>query len=75
MSNEPNTKPKPLILALNEAEEILATTVNNLLREGIPCFYLELVVDKIHRQLKVGATAELEQTKKSVEPREEEEST
>lgn len=65
-------KTKPLILAIDEAEKLLVNTVNKLLiDEGIPCYYLEFIVDKIHRQLKTGATAELNNARKSVEPREE----
>lgn len=55
-----NEKTKPLILALNEAENELAACVNAILHEKqIPCYLLEQVFDKLHRQLKDGAMKEL----------------
>lgn len=56
---------KPLILSMNEAEQTLFNTVNKILTDdGIPCYFVEIIVDKIHKQLKNGATLELEKAKK-----------
>lgn len=56
-----NTKSKPLILAMQEAEQSLVTTVNGILASGVPCYFLELIIDKIHHQVKDGAKQELAQ--------------
>lgn len=54
-----DAKQKPLTLAVNEAEQALVETVNGILASGVPCFFLELIIDKIHNQLKDGAKREL----------------
>lgn len=54
------TNSKPLVLALDEAENELVNTVNELIAKyNIPCYLLELIFDKIHRQLKDGAKKEI----------------
>ena len=56
------TKSKPLILAMRETETELVNTVNRLMSENnLPCYFLEIIIDKIHRQLKDGAKTELAQ--------------
>lgn len=62
MNNE--TRSKPLILAINEAEKELINLVNKFLRvEHIPCYFLDPMFDKVSSQLKAGAKAELDQVK------------
>ena len=56
-----NTNSKPTILALQEAEQALVGTVNDILKSGVPCFFLELIIDKIHHQITNGAKQELAQ--------------
>ena len=54
------TNSKPLVLALDEVENELVNTVNELITKyNIPCYLLELIFDKIHRQLKDGAKKEI----------------
>lgn len=66
------TESKPLILAMHEAEQTLFNTVNKILTEdGIPCYFVEMIVDKIHTQLKSGASAELNATKTIIETKKE----
>lgn len=61
------TKSKPLILAMDEAEKELINTVNRLMNENnLPCYLFEVIVDKIHRQLKEGAQGELLRAKNAV---------
>lgn len=57
----PNLKnDTPLILVMNEAEDKLTTTINDMLSDyHLPCYLLEMIVDKIHRQLKDVAKNEL----------------
>lgn len=59
MNNKTTQKNKPLILATQEAEQALVETVNGILASGVPCYFLELIIDKIHNQLKDGAKREL----------------
>lgn len=55
-------QPKPLMLAMRDAESKLVKTVNEVLHEdNIPCYFLEMLLDKIHRQIKDGAGKELAQ--------------
>ncbi len=48
----------PLVIAMNNAETALTNTVNELL-SILPCYLLEPLLDKIHRQVKDGAKKEL----------------
>lgn len=62
MNNE--SKSKPLILAITEAEKELINLVNKFLSvDHIPCYFLDPMFDKIGSQLKAGANAELYQAK------------
>ena len=54
-----NTKSKPLILAMQEAESGIVNNVNAALQAGIPCYLLEMILDKVHRQVKDGAAREM----------------
>lgn len=50
----------PLIIAMEETEDKLVRTVNDLLTTyDLPCYLLEGIVDKIHRRLKDEAKKEL----------------
>ena len=51
-------KSKPLILAMQEAESALVKTVNEIMQD-VPCYFVEIIFDKIHRQLKDGASKEV----------------
>lgn len=56
--------PRDLILRMNEAEQELVDAVNAVIqRHSLPCFLVEPMVDKIHRQLITGKTEELEEAK------------
>lgn len=51
---------KPLIIALTEAEKETTDAVNSIMQKhGIPCFLMESIIYKIHRQLEDGKAAEL----------------
>ena len=58
MANE--TKSKPLILAMQDAEKKLVNCVNEVIQvDKVPCYFLEIILDKIHQQVKAGAGKEL----------------
>lgn len=51
---------KPLILRMDEAEQELVDAVNAIMQKhSLPCFLVEPMVDKIHRQVISGKAAEL----------------
>lgn len=55
-----DTKSKPLILAMQDAEKKLVNCVNEVIQvEKIPFYFLEIIMDKIHQQVKAGAGKEL----------------
>ena len=59
MANE-----KELVIRMAEAEQDLVSAVNGIMaNHNLPCFLFEPILDKIHRQLIDGKTAELEQAK------------
>ena len=59
---------KPLIIALLEAEQALAGAVNTVIQEQqLPCYLIEPIIDKIHRQLLDGKAAELAAAKAAVD--------
>ena len=59
MANE-----KELVIRMSEAEQETVAAVNSIMeRHGLPCFLFEPILDKIHRQLIDGKTAELVQAK------------
>ena len=52
---------KELVIVLAEAEQEMAAAVNSIMQKhGLPCFLLEPIVDKVHRQLIDGKANELE---------------
>ena len=55
---------KPLILRMDEAEQELVDAVNAIMQKhSLPCFLVEPMVDKIHRQGSSGKAAELAKAK------------
>lgn len=55
-----HTTTKPLMLAMQDAESKIAKCINEVIAgEKIPCYFLEIILDKIHRQIKDGAGKEL----------------
>ena len=69
--NNKTTKNKPLVIAIREAENAIVATVNAIIKSGIPLAVIEMIVDKIHRQLKDGARVELEtETRRMIEAEE-----
>ena len=55
---------RELIIAMAEAENQTAAAVAGIMQEhGLPCFLMETIVDKVHRQLIDGKTSELEAAK------------
>ena len=59
MANE-----KELVIRMADAEQETVAAVNNIMeKHGLPCFLFEPILDKIHRQLIDGKTAELAQAK------------
>lgn len=55
-----NKKDIPLILAMDEAEKKLVNTVNEVLADyKLPSYLLEMIIDKIHYQLRDSAKTEL----------------
>ena len=51
---------KPLVIVLAEAEQTLAGAVNAVIQQTqLPCYLIEPIIDKIHRQVLDGKTAEL----------------
>ena len=54
----------PLIMAIDEAEKSIVKCVNDVITTyKLPCYLLESIVDKIHKQLKEGAKTELTEAK------------
>lgn len=52
---------KELVIVLAEAEQEMVAAVNGIMQKnGLPCFLLEPIVDKIHKQLIDGKANELE---------------
>lgn len=57
-------KQKPLILRMEEAERELVDAVNAVIqRHSLPCYLVEPMIDKIHRQVISGKAAELAEAK------------
>lgn len=59
MANE-----KDLVIRMAEAEADTVAALNTIMQKhGLPCYLYEPIVDKLHRQLIDGKTAELAQAK------------
>lgn len=55
---------RELILRMAEAEQELVDAVNAVIQKhSLPCFLVEFIVEKIHRQLVAGKENEWEQAK------------
>ena len=55
---------KELVICLAEAEQELRTAMNVIMQKNnLPCFLLEPIVDKLHRQLTDQKAAELTQAR------------
>lgn len=61
-------KRKNLALVLNEAEKELADAVSSIMQKhSLPCYLVELLLDKLHRRINDGKTAEIAAAKKELE--------
>jgi len=59
MSND-----KELVIVMAEAEQETVAAINYIIQKyGLPCFLMESILDKIHRQLIDGKLRELESAK------------
>lgn len=55
---------KELVIRMADAEQDTVAAVNSIMeRHDLPCFLFEPILDKVHRQLIDGKTAELVQAK------------
>ncbi len=51
---------KPLALAMEEAEKETIAAVNSIMAKyDLPCYFYEIIFDKVHRKLKDGSEGEL----------------
>lgn len=63
---------KELIIALHEAEAETVAAVNAIMhKHGLPCFLMEPIIDKLHRQLIDQKTAELAAARARAESKQE----
>lgn len=62
---------KPLILTMNDSEREIMNVINKTM-QVLPCYLIEMIIDKIHRQLKDGAKAELSTLLNQYQPETEE---
>lgn len=61
-------KSRNLALVLDEAEQEITASVSAIMRKhGLPCYLFEMIIDKLHRQLKDGKAAELAAAKAETE--------
>lgn len=59
---------KPIIIEMEEVKNEFVQTVNNALQNrGIPCYFLELIIKDIVRELQTGAKNELAMAKEQTE--------
>lgn len=64
---------KELVIRMAEAEQEAVDAMNAIMhRHNLPCFLVEPIVDKIHRQLIEGKTSELVAARTRSAEREEE---
>lgn len=54
---------KPIILAMEEAESIMTSAVNQILASGVTPYFAEIVVEKVHSELRNLAKNEIQQAK------------
>ena len=56
---------KALVIVLSEAEQEMTEAVNTIMQKhGLPCYLMEPIAYKIHRQLCDGKANELDNAKK-----------
>lgn len=61
-------KSKNLALVLDEAEgEVTAALSAIMQKHGLPCYLMEPIIDKLHRQINDGKAAEIAAAKKELE--------
>ena len=59
---------KNLALVLCEAEQELTEAVTSIMQiHGLPCYLMELLLDKIHRRVIDGKAAEIDTARKELE--------
>ena len=57
-----------LALVLDEAEHEVTATMNTIMQKhGLPCYLMEPIIDKLHRQINDGKAAEIAAAKKELE--------
>lgn len=55
---------KELVIRMDEAETELVNAVNGIMQKyELPCFLLECIIDKIHRQVINGKATELQEAR------------
>lgn len=69
MSNNNTKTPAPLVIRLRSAEEKIVAAINATAREEeLPCYLLEPIISKLHRQISDAAAREYAEAKKLSEP-------
>lgn len=58
---------KPLIIAIEEAEQTLYNAVNQILSSGVPAYFVKGVFDKVYAELKNMADNEVKVAKQNWE--------
>ena len=54
------SKNKELVLALVDAEQAAVVAIKDIMQQySLPCYLMEPIVDKIHRQILDGKTSEI----------------
>ena len=64
---------KPMILAMEEAESIMTSAVNQILASGVTPYFAEIVVEKVHRELRNLAREETDEVAKNYKLQQEKE--
>ncbi len=67
MDAKSNKAQRPLILAIEDAKERIADSVNTAIREGIPCYLLKDTVGSIYTQVSAAAARELSAAREEFE--------
>jgi len=58
---------KPFIIEIEEAKTELVQCINHIINDrGIPCYFVESMLEGIFHQVKAGAKNELERAKKQI---------
>lgn len=65
-------KRKNLALVLDEAEGEATSALNAIMKKhGLPCYLMEPIIDKLHRQINEGKTAEITAARSEMEEKDE----